>query len=159
MGDYHVHLHPHTWRGGDPDPHTFPQDHIDRYVEEALRRGLTEVCFTEHLYRLVESEPVLGEFWKDERPEVAAPTIRFVTAERTFRMDDYVTAVLAARDRGLPVLLGLEIDYFVLVNLDGFSRLACRKRARSARCEQGDWPSRERSVGASVRAPLGGRLA
>jgi histidinol-phosphatase (PHP family) len=112
MGDYHVHLHPHTWRAGDPDPHTFPQDHIDRYVEHALQRGLTEICFTEHLYRLVEAESVLGEFWKDERPEVAAPTIRFVTAERTFRIDDYVTAVLVARDRGLPVLLGLEIDFF-----------------------------------------------
>jgi histidinol-phosphatase (PHP family) len=112
MGDYHVHLHPHTWRPGDPDPHTFPQDHIDRYVEQALARGLTEVCFTEHLYRLVEAEPVLGEFWAHERPEVAAPTIRFVTAERTFRLDDYVGAVLAARGRGLPVLLGLEIDFF-----------------------------------------------
>jgi histidinol-phosphatase (PHP family) len=112
MGDYHVHLHPHTWRVGDPDPHTFPQDHIDRYVERALQQGLSEVCFTEHLYRLVESVPVLGEFWADESPEVAAPTIRFVTAERTFRIEDYVEAVIAARDRGLPVLLGLEIDFF-----------------------------------------------
>ena len=112
MGDYHVHLHPHTWRSGDPDPHTFPQDHIERYVEQALQRGLAEVCFTEHLYRMVEAGPVLGEFWADEPADVAAPTIRFVTAERTFRLDDYVDSVLTARDRGLPVLLGMEVDYF-----------------------------------------------
>jgi histidinol-phosphatase (PHP family) len=112
MGDYHVHLHPHTPRPGDPDPHTFPQDHIERYVEQALQRGLTEVCFTEHLYRMVEAGPVLGEFWTGETADVAAPTIRFVTAERTFRLTDYVEAVLTARDRGLPVLLGMEVDYF-----------------------------------------------
>lgn len=112
MGDYHVHLHPHTRRPGDLDPHSFPQDHIERYVARARERGLGEICFTEHLYRMVESEPILGRFWKGESAEVASTTIRFVTAERTFHLDEYVTAVVTAKDRGLAVLLGLEVDFF-----------------------------------------------
>ncbi len=113
MSDYHVHLHPHGRTGpDDPAPGTFPAEHIERYVEQALDRGMTEVCFTEHLYRLIEAGPVLGEFWAAEAPDVAAPTIAFVEAERDISLDAYVDAVVAARDRGLPVKLGLEVDFF-----------------------------------------------
>ena len=39
---------------------------IDRYVEVALSRGSREVAFVEHLYRCVESVPVLGKWGKDD---------------------------------------------------------------------------------------------
>lgn len=81
-------------------------------METAASRGVHEVCFTEHLFRMKESESVLGDFWKDEPLEVAAPTIRMVETERNMSLDDYVDAVISAKDDGLPVLLGLEIDYF-----------------------------------------------
>lgn len=113
MGDYHVHLHPHGRPGpGDPAPGTFPLDHIERYVEQAVARGLDEVCFTEHLYRLVEAGPVLGEFWAGERSDVSAPSIAFIEEERNISLDVYVRAVCDAQDRGLPVKLGLEVDFF-----------------------------------------------
>jgi histidinol-phosphatase (PHP family) len=35
-----------------------------------------------------------------------------VAEERTLSLDSYVDAILAARERGLPVLLGIEVDYF-----------------------------------------------
>ncbi len=113
MGDYHVHLHPHLPVGpDDPEPGTFPQDLIERYVDAALGRGLTELCFTEHLYRTIEGAAVLGEFWADEEPFAAEVTRNFVTLERDISLDTYVAAIVEARDRGLPVRLGLEVDYF-----------------------------------------------
>jgi histidinol-phosphatase (PHP family) len=113
MGDYHVHLHPHVPdRTGDPTPGDFSRELIERYVETATAGGLTEVCFTEHLYRMEEAGPVLGDFWEGEPSEVAAPTAKFVQAERQFSLESYVTAVVEAREFGLPVLLGMEIDFF-----------------------------------------------
>lgn len=114
MGDYHVHLHPHgPYTGRGPEPGTYPSQHLEAYVETALARGADEVAFTEHLYRCVESEPVLGRFWEREsRPDLAAQAEAFVAEDRLLSLQAYVDAVVAAKDRGLPVLLGLEVDYF-----------------------------------------------
>jgi len=114
MGDYHVHLHPHgPYSGTGPESGTFPREHIEAYVTAALERGEDEVGFTEHLYRCVESAEVLGPFWEDpSNPDVEAMTRAFVAEDRTLSLDGYVDAVLDAKDRGLPVLLGLEVDYF-----------------------------------------------
>ncbi len=59
-----------------------------------------------------ESGPVLGEFWRDEPSNVAAHTIRMLENERNMALDKYVAAITDAKDSGLPVLLGLEVDYF-----------------------------------------------
>lgn len=114
MGDYHTHLHPHgPHSGAGPAPGTYPPGHIESYVDVASSRGLSEVGLTEHLYRCVESEPVLGRFWEDEpRTDLATQTERFVTGDRNLSLESYVEAVTDAKDRGLPVLLGLEVDYF-----------------------------------------------
>ncbi|MCP3973518.1 MAG: histidinol-phosphatase [bacterium] len=114
MGDYHVHLHPHgPERHLGPEPGEYPPGHIEAFVEAAFARGEDEVGFTEHLYRCVESTEVLGEFWLDSsNPLVQAHTAAFVADDRVLSLEKYVTAVEAAKDRGLPVLLGLEVDYF-----------------------------------------------
>jgi histidinol-phosphatase (PHP family) len=114
MGDYHVHLHPHgPYDGTGPEPGTFPPDHIAAYVTTALERGEDEVGFTEHLFRCVESTEVLGPFWEDpSNPELASQCRAFVEEDRSLSLHRYVDAVLAAKDQGLPVLLGLEVDYF-----------------------------------------------
>ncbi|MDH3731421.1 MAG: histidinol-phosphatase HisJ family protein [Acidimicrobiia bacterium] len=114
MSDYHVHLHEHgPYRGVGVAPGEYPDGHIEAYVETALSQGVEEVGFTEHLYRCVESEPVLGEFWQD--PPVAwvgEQTRDFVLEDRTLSLDGYVDAVLGSKGAGLPVLLGLEVDFF-----------------------------------------------
>jgi histidinol-phosphatase (PHP family) len=114
MGDYHVHLHNHgPYRGVGPPLGEYPPGHIESYVETAAQRGLCEVGFTEHLYRCIESTPVLGRFWEREpRGDLAEQTEAFVAEDRTLSLDAYVTAVVAAKDRGLPVKLGLEVDFF-----------------------------------------------
>ena len=114
MGDYHVHLHPHgPYTGQGPPPGEYPPGHIEAYVETALGRGADEVGFTEHLYRCSESADVLGEFWADEPlRDLAEQTRAFVIEDRTLSLEGYVAAVLAAQARGLPVKLGLEVDFF-----------------------------------------------
>jgi histidinol-phosphatase (PHP family) len=114
MGDYHVHLHPHgPYQGVGPRPGEYPPGHIEAYVAQAARRGATEVGFTEHLYRCVEAAPVLGRFWEAEpRSDLAAQTAAFFAEDLTLSLEGYVAAVTAAQDRGLPVLLGLEVDFF-----------------------------------------------
>jgi histidinol-phosphatase (PHP family) len=112
VGDYHVHIHPHRETAGAPPKGEFPADYIDRYVEVALSRGATEVGFVEHLYRCVESRPVLGEWWKkDPHPHLVAEMDQIMADEVDMSLDRYVDAILAAKQRGLPVKLGLEVDY------------------------------------------------
>ena len=114
MGDYHVHLHPHgPYDGVGPPPGQYPMDHIEAYVEAALANGADEIAFTEHLYRCIESTDVLGRWWDHDGPEDLADfTAAYVRSERVLSLDRYVQAVVDAKDRGLPVLLGLEVDYF-----------------------------------------------
>ncbi len=114
MGDYHVHLHDHgPYRGVGPPLGEYPPGHIEAYVEQAAVNGLAEVGFTEHLYRCVESVPVLGRFWEnDPKHDLAAQTEAFVAEDRTLSIEAYVDAVADAKDRGLPVKLGLEVDFF-----------------------------------------------
>lgn len=113
MSDYHLHLHPHEPSPESLPPGAYPAGHVERYVEAAAARGVTELGFTEHLYRCVEAAPVLGRFWeREERSDLAAHTARMVAADQTLSLERYVDVVLAARDAGLPVRLGLEVDFF-----------------------------------------------
>lgn len=114
MGDYHVHLHKHgPYDGEGPPPGKYPIDHIEAFVETALDRGADEIGFTEHLYRCVESAPVLGKWWReDPRKDLREYTKSYVRSERVLSLERYVQAVVDAKDRGLPVLLGLEVDFF-----------------------------------------------
>jgi histidinol-phosphatase (PHP family) len=114
MGDYHVHLHDHgPYSGVGPPLGEYPDGYIEQYVEQALARGLSEVGFTEHLYRCVESTPVLERFWEYEpKQDLAEQTAAFIEEDRTLSLERYVSAVVDAKDRGLPVRLGLEVDFF-----------------------------------------------
>jgi histidinol-phosphatase (PHP family) len=89
--DYHMHLR-------DPDEridHTV--EAVERYVETAGERGLDEIGFTEHVYYFEQTR----HLWDEP----------FMLERCSYDLDRYVEAVLAAKDRGLPVKLGLEVDY------------------------------------------------
>jgi len=113
VSDYHLHLHPHEPSPESLPPGEYPDGYLERYVEAAAARGVGELGFTEHLYRCVEAAPVLGRFWEAEpRADLAGHTARMVAADQTLSLERYVDAVVAARDAGLPVRLGLEVDFF-----------------------------------------------
>jgi histidinol-phosphatase (PHP family) len=89
--DYHMHLR-------DPDEHV---DHtveaVERFVEVAAERGVDEIGFAEHVYYFEQTRSLWTEPYQLER--------------NLYDLDDYVGAVLTAKERGLPVKLGLEVDY------------------------------------------------
>jgi histidinol-phosphatase (PHP family) len=89
--DYHMHLR-------DPDERI---DHsvaaVERFVETAARRGVDEIGFTEHVYYFRRTRPL----WN----------LPYQTERCVYDLDVYVDAVLEAKKQGLPVKLGLEVDY------------------------------------------------
>ncbi len=99
---------------GAPPAGVYPPGYIDRYVETALSRGVTELGFTEHLYRCVESIPVFGSWWESDESvpaHVREEMAGVMDAERNLSLERYVEVVLDAKRRGLPVKLGLEVDF------------------------------------------------
>jgi histidinol-phosphatase (PHP family) len=61
----------------------------------------------------VESAEVLGPFWELEPDPVEQERTRdLVAGDRNLSLELFVDVVLRAKDRGLPVLLGLEVDFF-----------------------------------------------
>jgi histidinol-phosphatase (PHP family) len=92
--DYHMHL-----RGSDDLPRSrYSADRAEEYVEQARAMGVDEIGFSDHVYYFRQAESLWEIPWMLER--VADD------------LDDYVTAVEEAKGRGLPVKLGLEVDYF-----------------------------------------------
>jgi histidinol-phosphatase (PHP family) len=90
--DYHMHLRDER---NDID-HT--ADAAEKFVRRARERGVDEIGFTEHVYYFRQTR----ECWS--RP--------YQTERCVYDLDVYVDSVLEAKRRGLPVKLGLEVDWF-----------------------------------------------
>jgi histidinol-phosphatase (PHP family) len=91
--DYHMHLRGHA---GEID-HTV--EAVERFVEAATKRGIDEIGFSEHIYYFEQTRHLWDEPFMLERCK--------------HDIDRYVEAVVEAKERGLPVKLGVEVDYFV----------------------------------------------
>ncbi|MFS8571113.1 MAG: histidinol-phosphatase, partial [Thermaerobacter sp.] len=87
--DYHMHLE----QGG------LDAGYLNRFVEQAAAAGVDEICITEHAYHFPEAAALLG------KPGYVA------ARSKGYDIDAYIALVLEARDRGLPVRLGIEMDY------------------------------------------------
>jgi histidinol-phosphatase (PHP family) len=122
MLDYHLHLWPHGQRDTAPT-----LDEVADYCERARSVGVEEIALTEHLFRFVQADRLLRGFWDDE-PDAAlrASMAQYWDDHARADLDAYVACVLAAKDAGLPVVLGLEVDYYrgrmddVATLLDGY---------------------------------------
>lgn len=112
MGDYHLHLFEHGPLSDQRRDNPYPDGLIERYVEAAAAHGVTELGFTEHLYRCREAEFLLGRFWEGGDPDLVRQTEAFVMEDQALSLERYVAEVVKAKESGLPVKLGLEVDYF-----------------------------------------------
>jgi histidinol-phosphatase (PHP family) len=120
--DYHLHLWPHGQRATAPTV-----EQVGEYWARARAVGVTEIAVTEHLFRFAQADHLLRGFWQDE-PDAAlrASMARYWDEHARADLDDYVHTVLAVKEAGLPVVLGLEVDYYrgrmddVAVLLDGY---------------------------------------
>ncbi|MBF6600015.1 MAG: PHP domain-containing protein [Dehalococcoidia bacterium] len=85
---------------------------IMAYVEAARARGVTHVAFTEHLFRFREAFELLYGWWDDDPdPALAKLACAYWQDHVSGSVADYVREVEAAKRDGLPVLLGLEMDW------------------------------------------------
>jgi histidinol-phosphatase (PHP family) len=105
LTDYHMHLQPDgadararsaaAWdeHGGHLSP-----GWIGRYVERARSRAIHEIAVTEHVHRFSAARDWFDNAWWRE--------------EATEDVDAYCAALIAAREsHGLPVLVGIEMDW------------------------------------------------
>jgi histidinol-phosphatase (PHP family) len=89
--DYHMHL-----RAPDESlDHTV--EGVERFVEAAAACGVDEIGFSEHVY-----------YFRQTRPLWTVPS----QVERcVYDIEAYVDAVTEAKRQGMPVKLGIEVDY------------------------------------------------
>ena len=109
MIDYHLHLWPHE------TPETWLSiDQLAEYCEHAAAHGVQELAVTEHLYRFRQAVDVVGPFWEhaDPDPAMQASMAAYVAHHAHADLDDYVELVLEAKRQGLPIKLGMEVDYY-----------------------------------------------
>lgn len=110
MLDYHLHLWPHGERDRQPTV-----EELAAYCEAAQAQGITQIALTEHLFRFVQADATLSGMWEDDRnasPALRAQAAEYWTEHNHADLDAYVEVALAAKRQGLPVVLGLEVDYY-----------------------------------------------
>ncbi|MEA3021095.1 MAG: histidinol-phosphatase family, partial [Actinomycetota bacterium] len=120
--DYHLHL----WEHG-PRPLEATLEQVAAYCAKAGAEGVTEIALTEHFSRFRQVDAVFGGWWEDE-PDAAlrAGMAELWRDDQGADLDQYVEVVLAAKAAGLPVVLGLEVDFYrgrmhdVQAILDGY---------------------------------------
>jgi len=92
--DYHMHLRA---SGGRAEALDHTVEAVERYAERALERGVDEIGITEHVYYFVETKP----FW----------ALTYQLERCNEELERYCEVVIAAKRSGLPVKLGLEVDW------------------------------------------------
>ena len=91
IADYHMHLR--NERG----EIAHEAAAVEPFIEAARRAGVDEIGFTEHVYYFRQTRPL----W----------TVPYHVERCVYDIEAYVDAVVTAKARGLPVKLGLEVDY------------------------------------------------
>lgn len=89
--DYHMHLR------NEREEISHDTGAVERFVDVARAEGVDEIGFTEHVYYFTQTRAL----W----------TVPYQVERCLYDLDVYVDAILQARERGLPVKLGLEVDY------------------------------------------------
>jgi histidinol-phosphatase (PHP family) len=92
--DYHCHLATDDEQLG---PRFMTAEWIETYADAATAAGVAELALTEHCHRFVQAAGISSHPFWDE------------TAHAD--LDEYVTALASARDAGLPIRVGIELDW------------------------------------------------
>jgi histidinol-phosphatase (PHP family) len=91
IADYHLHLRDERERIA------HDASAVEPFVAAARAGGVDEIGFSEHVYYFRQTRPL----W----------TVPYHVEHCKYDLDAYVEAVTDAKERGLPVKLGLEVDY------------------------------------------------
>ena len=95
LTDYHTHLRPDDLDA--TAERFFTKSNVERYVETAANRGISELGFSEHVYRFRDALSIWRHpFWEENA---------------TDDLDRYCEFVQDMKAAGNPVKLGIEMDY------------------------------------------------
>ena len=107
MRDLHTHVWPHEPGCERPSVHL-----LEQYCDRAAQLGIAQIAVTEHSHRFTRILGSVVPHWNRARTgPLADATDHVLEVEGGADLDDYVEALLDAQSRGLPVLVGLEVDY------------------------------------------------
>ncbi len=108
MLDYHLHLWPHGQRDKTP---TLAQ--LREYCELAEKNGVKEIAITEHLFRFAQVDRFMGGFF-NQYPDspVRAIMEKYWADHAQADLDVYMEVALEAKAAGLPIVVGMEVDYY-----------------------------------------------
>jgi len=106
--DYHLHLWPHGRRATQATV-----DELAGYCEQAAAQGVGEIALTEHLFRFSQADELLRGWWDSAAPaHLRDHASGYWHAHVSADLDAYVETCLAAKAAGLPVVVGMEVDYY-----------------------------------------------
>ncbi|HEX6972604.1 MAG TPA: PHP domain-containing protein, partial [Limnochordia bacterium] len=105
--DYHMHLINDGHTGRCP----YTRERIEAYVAAARARGVDEIGITEHDHRFTAFRPVLDYLLAPEVAERYPSQVEWLSRYFTEDLGEYVEALVSAQERGLPVKVGIEVDY------------------------------------------------
>ncbi|PAD19949.1 histidinol-phosphatase [Terribacillus saccharophilus] len=88
LTDYHVHM---------AETGSFTLDYIREYLNAAKENGIEEFGISEHAYFFQETNKILTNPWVENR--------------RTLHFEDYLAFFKEIKQAGLPVKMGIEMDY------------------------------------------------
>jgi histidinol-phosphatase (PHP family) len=95
LTDYHVHLRPDD-PGTDASAY-FTERNLASFVDRAIELGIGQLGFSEHIYRFREALGIWRHpFWEEQAVD---------------SLGGYVEFLLAMREAGYPVMVGVEADY------------------------------------------------
>ena len=108
MIDYHLHI----WSHGAKD-HPVLLEELAAYCEHAATQGVSEIAVTEHFYRFSQARSILSGYFR-RYPESAMRDLMedYWESNATADLDQYVAVVQEAKAAGLPIVMGLEVDYY-----------------------------------------------
>ena len=88
LTDYHIHVE----RG----PYTV--EWLQKFAQQAEAAGINDWGISEHAYRFLETRSIFWNAWVEPR--------------QTERMDEYFAMIQQARQQGIKVKFGIEMDFF-----------------------------------------------
>lgn len=88
-------------------------ERLEAYVRAGRERGVDRISVTEHLFRFREAYRALEGWWEADasHPALAAAARDYWRDHVSASVADYVRLVERAKAAGLPVLLGIELDW------------------------------------------------
>jgi len=99
MIDYHIHL----------ENGPYVREWLEAFWHQAQKRGITEIGITEHCHKFKEFYPMFAPLADGED---SYPYIReWIAKDFQHSLDQYIELLLDARAAGIPVKIGLELDY------------------------------------------------